>query len=242
VFATSAPSHLAEDAASAPPLPASVRDFNRLFCDAAGELGFTLLAALNVSLTRERPSVTVLYGYGFEPWYARYEQMRYADHDCMIQELASATRPFFWSDVLARREISPESARMLSDACRFGLREGFLTPLQRTNEWAFVVMLAGPRHDCGNRDARTAAHLLCTCYGTLGNHSGRAQTGNNRPGTLTPRQKDCLKWVREGKSSTDIGAILGISAEVVDEHIQNACRRLGVRTRTQAAILVSDPS
>ena len=51
---------------------------------------------------------------------------------------------------------------------------------------------------------------------------------------LTTRQLECLYWVMAGKSSTDIAAILGISRHTVDEHIAAACRRLGVRTRTQA--------
>jgi DNA-binding CsgD family transcriptional regulator len=40
--------------------------------------------------------------------------------------------------------------------------------------------------------------------------------------------------VQAGKSSTDIGAILGISKRTVDDHLSAACRRLGVRTRVQA--------
>ena len=53
---------------------------------------------------------------------------------------------------------------------------------------------------------------------------------------LTQRQQQCLLWVRHGKSSTDIGTILGISAQTVDEHIAAACRKLGVRTRVQGVI------
>ena len=60
-----------------------------------------------------------------------------------------------------------------------------------------------------------------------------------RPGHLTGRQRDCLKWVAAGKSSTDIGIILEISHNTVDEHLANACRRLGVRTRLQAALIAA---
>ena len=56
---------------------------------------------------------------------------------------------------------------------------------------------------------------------------------------LTDRQRECLTWVRQGKSSTDIGVILGISGRVVDEHIAHACERLGVRTRMQAVFAAS---
>ena len=51
---------------------------------------------------------------------------------------------------------------------------------------------------------------------------------------LTPRQRECLLWVRMGKSSSDIGDLLGLSAETVNDHIAAACQRLGVRTRVQA--------
>lgn len=51
---------------------------------------------------------------------------------------------------------------------------------------------------------------------------------------LTGRQLECLRWTQAGKSSADIGAILGISARTADDHLAAACRRLGVRTRVQA--------
>lgn len=51
---------------------------------------------------------------------------------------------------------------------------------------------------------------------------------------LTDRQIECLRWVKAGKSSYDIGQILEISQYTVDEHIGEACARLGVRTRVQA--------
>lgn len=51
---------------------------------------------------------------------------------------------------------------------------------------------------------------------------------------LTDRQLECLGWISKGKSSTDIGAILNISGRTVDYHVGEICRRLDVRTRTQA--------
>jgi DNA-binding CsgD family transcriptional regulator len=64
---------------------------------------------------------------------------------------------------------------------------------------------------------------------------------------LTPRQTECLFWVQEGKSSRDIGVILGVSHRIVERHVFRACQRLGVRTRLQAVIrarslgLIADP-
>jgi DNA-binding CsgD family transcriptional regulator len=70
------------------------------------------------------------------------------------------------------------------------------------------------------------------------NIKGRDNLGAHKQRTtgLTARQKQCLFWARQGKSSKDIGKILGISQDVVDQHIARACERLGVRTRIQAVI------
>lgn len=51
---------------------------------------------------------------------------------------------------------------------------------------------------------------------------------------LTRRQLECLAWISQGKSSTDIGEILAISGRTVDYHVTEICQRLGVRTRMQA--------
>ncbi|GEM_PF-415696 len=63
---------------------------------------------------------------------------------------------------------------------------------------------------------------------------GRAARSPDPTGLLTHRQLECLRWAQAGKSSTDIGVILGISHRTVDCHIAEACTRLRVRTRVQA--------
>jgi len=52
---------------------------------------------------------------------------------------------------------------------------------------------------------------------------------------LTRRQHDCLYWAAQGKTSWEIGQIVGIQERTVNFHIATACENLGVRTR-QAAI------
>lgn len=52
---------------------------------------------------------------------------------------------------------------------------------------------------------------------------------------LTSRELECLHWASLGKTSWEIGAILGLTERTINFHIQNACRKLQVRGR-QAAI------
>ena len=53
---------------------------------------------------------------------------------------------------------------------------------------------------------------------------------------LTQRELEVLVWVARGKSSTDIGTLLGLSEATVDYHMQKVMRKLDVATRVQAAI------
>ncbi len=52
--------------------------------------------------------------------------------------------------------------------------------------------------------------------------------------TLTPRERDCLAWVAEGKSDREISVILGISQATARFHVNNARKTLGAVNRAQA--------
>jgi len=53
---------------------------------------------------------------------------------------------------------------------------------------------------------------------------------------LNDREVESLTLSARGKTSTEIAAILGLSKRTVDFHIENACRKLNVATRIQAAV------
>jgi len=61
----------------------------------------------------------------------------------------------------------------------------------------------------------------------------------NSFGGLTAREAEVLRWVAAGKSDAQIGAILRISARTVQKHLQNVYDKLGVESRTAAAMRVS---
>lgn len=54
------------------------------------------------------------------------------------------------------------------------------------------------------------------------------------PPSLSRRETECLEWVSRGKSSSDIGAILGLSPRTVDSYLEKVCAKLRVRTRIEA--------
>lgn len=59
------------------------------------------------------------------------------------------------------------------------------------------------------------------------------------PLPLTPRQRDMLRLLVQGRSNKAIGRELGLGEATVKTHIQALYRKLGVNTRTQAVLAVA---
>jgi DNA-binding CsgD family transcriptional regulator len=57
---------------------------------------------------------------------------------------------------------------------------------------------------------------------------------------LTPREAQAIYWVTEGKTNAEIGIILGMSARTAQKHLQRSFRKLGVETRTAAAMRAAE--
>lgn len=62
----------------------------------------------------------------------------------------------------------------------------------------------------------------------------RVDSGKSKPTSLTPREKEVLNWVAQGKGCWETGVIVGISERTVKFHLQNIYRKLNVVNRAQA--------
>jgi DNA-binding NarL/FixJ family response regulator len=60
--------------------------------------------------------------------------------------------------------------------------------------------------------------------------------GNYHIGDLSPREREILLLLAEGKTEAEIAAALVLSPKTVATHIQNMLRKLGVHSRTQAVV------
>ena len=94
-------------------------------------------------------------------------------------------------------------------------------PLER--ELALVDLLI-PQIDIAFR--RVAAFRF-------GANGGRACDGEQAE--LSSREQEVLQWICQGKANADIGACLGISPFTVKNHLRSIFRKLGVRSRFEAA-------
>jgi DNA-binding CsgD family transcriptional regulator len=203
---------------------------------------FQELSRLGLGLTvgaivHRRPGaaqeVGFLFGRTAHPWIRHYDEAGLGAN-CPITGSAGP-RPLTWDEIKAK----PLTARhwQVFDQLRdFQFFNGFIVGIETLGPTMVVVSSAGRDADFRDPDARSLAHLISVNYGVLALAYWRAENTmpEPEPPRLTMRQIDCLRWVLEGKSSSVIADILGVSAKTVDEHLQKACLALGVRTRIQA--------
>lgn len=86
----------------------------------------------------------------------------------------------------------------------------------------------------GNIDALMLprAHMMC-CY-ALGKYLAASQGERSLNGVLSERERECLKWVSEGKTTDEVALILGVSSNTVNSYVAHAIQKFGASNRAMA--------
>ena len=170
-------------------------------------------------------------------WLVHYQNNDYVRHDLVPAMARISANPFTWLEALAGRILTDKQREHYEWAVGCGIADVFAVPVHYPGgDFGLCVSIADhPIEDTVERDALQMAslfaHQRCRDLGGLSEAS-------SAPTPLTPREVECLRWVLKGKSDTDIGKILGISHTTAHFHIERAKKKLGVKTRTQAAATV----
>lgn len=85
-------------------------------------------------------------------------------------------------------------------------------------------------HRAGVADAAAIARLQMTASYAL-SHLDHAPAGCD---PLSDRERECLFWVSEGKTSDEVALILDVSANTVNSYVAHAIHKLGARNRAMA--------
>lgn len=98
----------------------------------------------------------------------------------------------------------------------------------------------GPDLSLARGDDRLILHACAAAGGALHlvleERLGTASAVERAPLPLSAREREVLRWVAAGKTDRDIAAILAISPRTVHKHLQRIYDKLGVETRTAAAM------
>ncbi len=95
----------------------------------------------------------------------------------------------------------------------------------------FGVLLSASRPGamCGDIVAR--AQMVC-CYALSSIEAGLIGADDEPP--LSERERECLRWVSEGKTTDEVALILGVSSNTVTGYVTQAMQKLSASNRAMA--------
>jgi DNA-binding CsgD family transcriptional regulator len=170
-------------------------------------------------------------------WLRQYKENDYVRHDLVPVMARVSTRPFTLLEAFARRVLTPKQREHYEWATGLGIVDCLAVPIHYPGgDFGLCVSIAD--HAIRQSFERDALQMASVFAHQRCRELGGQSDASTAPTPLTPRELECLRWVLEGKSDTDIGKILGISHTTVHFHIERLKKKFGVRTRTQAAGMV----
>lgn len=149
------------------------------------------------------------------------------DNNPMPETARLRQRPFTW-------KTAPLRTKALYGAFweamgEMGAKEGVLVPMINRGA-AAGVSVALSVDELEPRDRRA---LEFACYAFIDKVRALSPVEQDMP-SLTPRERDCLAFVAEGKTNWEISVILGISENTVRQHVESCRLKLNATTRAQA--------
>jgi DNA-binding CsgD family transcriptional regulator len=188
------------------------------------------------SIPDRKVQIRVLNNYPVQ-WQERYQEKEYGKIDPVLKLAARPRTLVTWSDNLFAR-----SAALWEEAKLAGLSVG-LSQSGWSRGGAYTVLSlarGGSLLDSGAVSNLEPYVLLLSDVVT-----SRAQEiiDNLEPRTnripLTQREIEVLRWSANGKKAVELAGILGVAESTINFHLHNARRKLGFKTKLQAAAYAS---
>lgn len=180
-----------------------------------------------------RPTI-IQAGNSPDGWLAAYSSQNFAEFDPWIRHAQSDSNPWLW-DSSSQQAPAP----FWQEALRHGLRHGCTLPV-RTEHGIISAMTFTRESGAVSLDEFTqkSAVLHAFCQDL---HAGllkrRLPQLFHRPDSqLSERERTILRWTADGKTSSEIALILGLTKRTVNFHVAKATLKLNSTNKTQAAL------
>lgn len=196
-------------------------------------LGFTYAAcASHVDPLNPPAEAVMMVDYPLA-WLERFSVKNYATRDPVYWLARRQTLPFQWSDRVFRAGLANDQLRILEEAADVGLADGVTIPIHAPDALpASCSLVIGP--DGVDPLNAQKAHW----YGVYAHECARRLAMADAPPKprLSPRERQCVQLLGQGKDDGDMAIILGLSEHTVHNIVRAAMHKYGVASRVQAFV------
>ena len=200
----------------------------------ARELGFDYCTyGLRMPVPVSRSNVVMISNYP-AAWQARYLAKGYVGVDPTVRHGMRSLSPIVWSD-----EVFASAPELWEEARSFGLAVGWAQSSRDASGVAGMLTLARGGEPLSDSELRAKGLMMSWLAQSAHQSMARLLTPKLLPESeirLTERELAVLRWTGDGKTSSEISQILGISDSTVNFHIRNAVAKLGTVNKLAATV------
>jgi DNA-binding CsgD family transcriptional regulator len=169
-----------------------------------------------------------------ESWLDFYQKNQFFQHDLLPIEARRRTSSFWYSDIVAHRKLTAEQTELHKAFLAYGWKNAFAVPIHGPGSVQGLVTIAtGDTLNLDTADCAVLEMMGRSVWEHCRTSEGFGIFAPDRV-RLSPREIECLQWAAAGKSDVDIAMLVGIKPATAHFHIEQAKRRLGVKTRVEA--------
>lgn len=169
-----------------------------------------------------------------------YDRLNWVEGDIYTDRARETEDTFFWN---CNNEWYPDQRNQgYMDFLKSSpITNGVIAPIQRTSGSVSIFAMASSKSVLPTPQNALAVTILSTFAiakaETLGLSPSISADEASALRSLSPPQREILKWVAAGKSNFDIATILGLPERTVRYHVSEILRKLGVVSRSQAVVI-----
>jgi DNA-binding CsgD family transcriptional regulator len=182
-----------------------------------------------------KPIQHVTSGYP-EPYQAIYRDKGFIFRDPSVAYCQTQTKPLIWGEGM----YSADSYEIMEESAKHGLGHGLSVPVRDGPHAVSMLSLARDKPFESVAERRlvlTAGELWANSVHAASKKLIVPEMERHLQPNLTPREREVLKWIAEGKSNSVIADFLKLSEATIEFHVRNLFAKLDVATRLQAAVV-----
>jgi LuxR family quorum-sensing system transcriptional regulator SolR len=212
-------------------------DEQQLFQRLAGsvqQFGFDYCSyGIRVPLPISNPSVKIFDSYPVG-WMTHYRENDFLTIDPTVRLGERSPELIVWSD-----QTFASAPRLWTDARDFGLSVGIAQPSWAAHGMFGLLTLARSNEPLSRSEVSHLSKQVLVATNLFHALMCRLLEPKLLPGvriSLTPREREVMRWTGEGKTAHSIGGILNISERTVNFHINNVLAKLNSTNKIQAVV------
>jgi DNA-binding CsgD family transcriptional regulator len=152
-------------------------------------------------------------------------------------EEATAENQLLRDSLPMKWTVSEEDGAIGAGFADFGLKRNLMLKVQTPISSPAIFMFSGDRHSVTSLELMTlnfSAQLLFDKFCVL-----QLASEHGKLASLSPRERECLRWTALGKTSAEIGIILDLSEHTINNYLNNACRKIDATNRSHAVYMAT---